>query len=153
MKSINEKIYNLIINDNLIELNNFLKNNSAFNINFHNSFYEIAFINNNINLLKLLLKNDSKKKDIISYFYNQDFLDSKILKYVLRNGFEISSDIISEFITDKKIDLIKQIFEYIIFDNDFIIKLLLYSNNKRELSNKELNMLITHEKNKINVKS
>jgi len=151
MKSINENVFVLINDNNIIELNLYLKNSSHYKIDFEESFYEIAFTNKNIELLKLLLKNDSKEKDIISYFYSQDALNIKILKFILRNGYVVTSDIISELIMDKRNDLLIQIFDYLIFDNDFILKLLLYNKNEWKLSNKELNRLIIEEKYKIDV--
>jgi len=145
----NETAIKLINGNNFEELKKLIKCHSE--IDFVESLYEAAFKINNENFIKLLLRNDIKNKNIISFFYDEDYLNLKNLKFILKCGYEISPDIFSEFIIDNRVDLIKEIFEYSIFDNSFILKLLLYYKHNRCLTTSDLQDLITLEKCKIDM--
>jgi len=51
--------------------------------------------------------------------------------------------------SENRINFLRQVFEYVIFDNDFILKLLSYSKNRTKLSKEELCHIIKVEMDKI----
>ncbi|ORX57851.1 hypothetical protein BCR36DRAFT_277776, partial [Piromyces finnis] len=93
--------------------------------------------------------------NIVNYLYHigSVYFDKAILKYIFSHNFNISclsTNLMSQFknIYDNGLDII---FNYSIFDNLFIIKMLEYYNNKKPLSNSQLKFIIMNEKSKIKI--
>jgi len=95
--------------------------------------------------------------DIINYLYYMsgysDFLNRRNLKYILNNGFHIkhiNTEVVHKMLKrDFNEGLLEILLKNYVFDNNFIIKLLVISHFQETVSNKELQQMIDNEKNKI----
>eukprot|EP00833_Pecoramyces_ruminatium_P006253 jgi/Orpsp1_1/1180285/evm.model.c7180000072785.1 len=111
--------------------------------------FEIAniLIKNNANI-NYKIDNDT----IINYLYRHISMNKKILKYLLNTEVHISSKFINVLIASKQNELLYTIFRYFFFNSSFIVKLLDIYKKGQPLSNKQLQAILSKEKNKINIK-
>jgi len=116
-----------------------------------------AISNSKFFIFKLLLKFGANIEynihdlDLLSKLDQENILSSRNLNFILSNNFLAIKNIISKLIKDNKYLMMKQIFEYFIFDPIFISSLLSIYKNQRPLSNSQLNSMILKEKRKINM--
>ncbi|KAG4099082.1 hypothetical protein H8356DRAFT_1390549 [Neocallimastix lanati (nom. inval.)] len=117
-------------------------------------------------IANLLLKNGVNVNykihdtDITDILYHDDNLTGDILKYLIKNGYNVTSNLITTLAKERKycylnasfIKLLKTIVQYI-FDDIFIIKMLSLYKNKTPLTEKQLTNIIDNEKNKIEIKN
>ncbi|ORX43115.1 hypothetical protein BCR36DRAFT_304476, partial [Piromyces finnis] len=100
---------------------------------------------------------DSSILNILQYLYRisgfKDYFHSKNIKYILNHGFNvqnISSDLINNLVLNEfRNDIVKTIFSYYIYDNNFILTCLTLSRYKKPLSTTQLKKIISREKGKI----
>jgi ankyrin repeat protein len=92
---------------------------------------------------------EEKERDIVNILYDNHFLNAKLLNYIIRKGFEITPKLVLQFIKNNEGELVKVVFENYIFNNDFILKLLLYYRNRTTVTAEALNDVISKELNKI----
>ncbi|ORX60949.1 hypothetical protein BCR36DRAFT_439349, partial [Piromyces finnis] len=166
LKSLNDYnsdfFINSIENGATIEIVEFLLINSNFkSIDFvfsgKDGFYKtplsLAIERNNFRIAELLIDYGANINDIpvTTFLFNQ-----KNLMYILSKG--ISNEFLQKLIiqlllrkNENSNVCLKRIFNYYIFDNAFILKLLSFYKNKTQLSSRELNTLIVKEKGKIEI--
>ncbi|ORX79358.1 hypothetical protein BCR32DRAFT_246443 [Anaeromyces robustus] len=100
--------------------------NNKMDINYHGN-----------NLIKRLIKN-TKNVNAIKYLIHNDYKKEFII------------DIVKNLIHDQNnIKILKMIFNYYIFDNNFIINLLYFGKKQISLTQNQLQNIITNEKNKL----
>eukprot|EP00833_Pecoramyces_ruminatium_P006226 jgi/Orpsp1_1/1180258/evm.model.c7180000072695.1 len=163
MKEFINQCIELIENKENIELDkklkksieNFKENHKLYD--FYNSLhdlYDISIKINNIEALTLLLQYDN------SYYWftkDSEFIKAeKKLKLLFKNNIDISTSFINSIIENnkenknKRIKLLKRIFQYVNFGNNFILHFILnHYKNKVPLSQVELSNIITKEKDKL----
>jgi len=98
---------------------------------------------------------DNEKINILHYLSRFDYLNKENLMYILSKGFcvdGITSDDIDNWISSKyKNNLLGIVFQHFIFDNTFIINLLHIYKNKTPLSREQFKVIISKEKNKLQI--
>jgi len=152
--NINQIAINLILKEKNNELKNFIEENYN-KITIDTLFLKTIIKNKKkdiYELLKLLINLKSGSESVISYLYERNILDRNILKFIIDYDNRINlSNFLVPFVKDKRIDLLKIIFEYYVYDRSFILNLLIIHKNKYSLSDKILKQIIFKEKNKINI--
>eukprot|EP00833_Pecoramyces_ruminatium_P003693 jgi/Orpsp1_1/1177725/evm.model.c7180000062600.1 len=114
-----------------------------------------AIVSNRYNIADLLLKSGAdinyriEGKDIITKLYNEKLLNNNNLNYILRNGFKITNELITETIGNFNNNFLKIIFDYYVFNNEFILQLLSLYKNQKKISNEKLKSMISQENDKI----
>jgi len=111
----------------------------------------------------LLIKNNAdinfmpeKNVTIVNYLYdNYSCIYSSQLKYLFKRGFYVkgfTSSLINKIVSSGWNNfLLSAIFDYFIFDDTYVLKLLSIYKNKLKLSNDEIDKLINDEKHKIRI--
>jgi len=89
--------------------------------------------------------------DILYKLYNEHLLNPRNLGFILDHGYNITSKLITMLIRNNRNDKLKKIFNFYIYDNTFILKLLSIFSHKIHLSSKQLNDIISKEKSKITI--
>ncbi|OUM59754.1 hypothetical protein PIROE2DRAFT_63566 [Piromyces sp. E2] len=139
-------------NENNQKLKDFLKNNEE-KIEFSECLCEEAFKNNNLEAIELLCESN-RMKNLAQGINNQEYRCTENLKNILRNErFKFTSDFIITLLKYERLDYVKYIFEDYLYNNECIIKCLLYrkqSNRKDSLDN-YIQEMIKNEKNKIEI--
>lgn len=175
LKNINNSNYDILIyaieeNVSLNILKYIINQTQYENLNYVKHFYYknnhppdvkvplyIAVSKCNFEIADFLLKNkaniNSNYDDgIINHLINHHYLNISNLKYILRNGFDITKidlELVSKFIKNNSIKQLEYLFKYFIFDNNFVIKLLNMLRNKISLTDDELYSILNNEKNKL----
>ncbi|KAL6631669.1 ankyrin repeat-containing domain protein [Neocallimastix sp. 'constans'] len=90
--------------------------------------------------------------DIFSKCNNEHTLNSKNLKFILNNGYSITTELITSLIRNNKNAILKTILNHFIYDNNFILKLLSCFRNNIAISKNQLEDVISREKSKIIIK-
>jgi len=119
--------------------------------------YLTAIDNRNKKEIELLYNNDKNnniENDIVYEMYKEDELSSERLQFIIENCtayLDISSSLIKLLIKDNNKQLLKALFKNLLkfFDNNFILKLLKYSESKTSVSDSELYPLINNDTYKI----
>ena len=99
-------------------------------------FIKNAIGNHNIVEIKKLSENICKddKIDIIFEMYNNNLLTSGCLQFIMKyytNYLEISKNLVKKLMKDGKVSLLDIIFNHFkIYDNEFILQLLIHSKNR-----------------------
>eukprot|EP00833_Pecoramyces_ruminatium_P004371 jgi/Orpsp1_1/1178403/evm.model.c7180000065138.1 len=120
-------------------------------INDDNSYLFIAIQKNNYKVADLLIENGGNI-NTIQLKYLHEMFNSKNYKYILSKGLKITSSLILYLIENKQNGFLEYLFKNYIFDNKFIINLLLlYKNGENKLSKKQFGHLITSEICKIQI--
>jgi len=138
---------------------NELDNNNIENLNSDNSLITACEYNNESDVKALVNRsNESINQEdkngntplIIAIKNDND----KIIKYLIKNGAEIrkhnnaGETPFTILCNNRKESIIKFIYENCIYDNEFIIMLLTYYQNRLPLSEMDLNTMLLLEKNK-----
>ncbi|OUM61246.1 hypothetical protein PIROE2DRAFT_62623 [Piromyces sp. E2] len=96
---------------------------------------------------------ENNKDDIIFEMYQNKLLTPELLQFSIKRCtkyFDISSVLIKNLIKDENISLLDVVFNNItIYDNEFIIHLLLHYKSKEPISTFDINQEISNEKYKI----
>ncbi|OUM63278.1 hypothetical protein PIROE2DRAFT_10246 [Piromyces sp. E2] len=126
----------------------------------------VAISNNNFRVASLLLKRNldifsDNFELILNYLLEYNLLNNKNLKYLLTvvSDTNIWDNFILELIlssidnnTKQIVGFLKIIFNYYIFNNTFILKLLTIYKNKRSLTTPELRSIISSSNNRVTVR-
>jgi len=123
------------------------------NINFKIKPFLTILDNGNIEILKTSInninKNNSKKIDIPLEIYENGFLTSNRLNFIIKNcsdSLYISSSLLKKLIKNNEIQLLKVIFSNSKFyDNEFIKTLLYQYKYKTSISDNDLNRIISND--------
>jgi len=115
-----------------------------------------AIMNNNFRYADMLIENKANinQFDVIYYLFKINKMNNKNLRYILVNGFNIKNItpyLINELIETKNNHILKVIFNYFIFNNSFILKLLHMYKKKEPISNLNLQDMLINEKSKIHI--
>ncbi|KAL6623867.1 ankyrin repeat-containing domain protein [Neocallimastix sp. 'constans'] len=116
-----------------------------------------AIDNRDVNEIEILVNNNENiGKDIIYEMYTRSLLTPRRLRFIMKNClnyFNISSVLLKQLIKNGRIFILDNIFENIkIYDNDFILDLLIHYKNEKAISTTELNQQISIEKYRISTK-
>jgi len=115
---------------------------------------------NRFSIVSLLLKNgadinyeiENKYKYPCNYWYNSyNFINKNNLNCFIDNEFKLSSGLMVYLIENNKTWILKKLFNNIIYDSKFIIKLILMHKNKVIISDQELINIIIEAKRKIKI--
>jgi len=119
---IERKLVSLIKDNNIIQLESFIKENIC-GIEFNELLYKTAIINNSKESLKVLIKYTNEISNLFEYnFITPDFLKNLFVD----DSIKVIPDIATIFIKNNRLELLKVIFEDYLFNNTFILKLLLH---------------------------
>ena len=136
------------------KLNDF--NKDSININIDSYKHVINTITNKIEKLDNDVNKNNKddKIDIIFELYRSKFLSSERLQFIIKHSyknFNISSNLVKKLMEeDENVYLLDDIFTNLKFyDNDFILRMLIYYKNKKAISVAVLNQQISNEKFRI----
>eukprot|EP00833_Pecoramyces_ruminatium_P005024 jgi/Orpsp1_1/1179056/evm.model.c7180000067754.1 len=97
--------------------------------------------------------------NILIHFLKFNKLDKINLKYILKQGVDINfedenqSHFLDFIIDTQHISFLKTVFEHFVYNNTFILNMILLHKNKIQLSNEELKSLIYEEKKRIKITS
>eukprot|EP00833_Pecoramyces_ruminatium_P008155 jgi/Orpsp1_1/1182187/evm.model.c7180000080254.1 len=116
---------------------------------FNSSFLSVAIEKNNFKIANYIIEKGEESINLLSYDNLLADINIKGYQYLLRKGLYITSDLCIEIIKQNKFKFLNQILKFFIFDNDFILLLLLYYKSKTEISNVYLNQIIEKEKKKV----
>jgi len=162
----NNENFDLLIyaieNDSSIEMINYIilyyksLNYTIFDdiINKYKSPLLCAFTHFKFSIIKILLKNGAdinykiQNTDIASLLYKNNTLNNENMKFIINNGYRITSKLLSLLISDNSFYFLKQIFDHYFLNNSFILSLLTISRNKIALSEQQLKCFIINEKTK-----
>ncbi|KAL6591265.1 hypothetical protein U3516DRAFT_854805 [Neocallimastix sp. 'constans'] len=142
----------------------------TLNYAFHGNLYGIyesplfwALSKNKFVIADLLLLHGAdinfiiQDDDIISKLYFNHLLNDHNLKYILNNGFSLTTELLITLLSKEGIDftkdyrdnLLKIIFKHYNIDNSFVLNLLSIYKNKFSLSKKELQKVILNKTDKV----
>jgi len=113
-----------------------------------------AILNNNFEIADLLIQHKANinQYDIIYYLFKINMLNSKNLNYILYNGFNIrniTTYLINELIETKNNFVLNRIFEFYLFNNEFILSLLKIYKNRECLTDQQIMDIVMKEKKRI----
>jgi len=119
--------------------------------------YIAAFDKKNTEVIKFLYNLNIEKNienDIVYELYNKNELNSERLQYIIENCtsfLNISSSLMKKLMKNNNKTLLEILFKYHLkfFDNEFILNLLKYYENKTQVSDSELYPVINNDKYKI----
>ncbi|KAG4100377.1 ankyrin [Neocallimastix lanati (nom. inval.)] len=140
----NKQIIDSIINKDNVQLRKLIYSQNG-KINLQESFYEASVNVKNLNAIKILCKKDNREKKLIDYLHKRHSLTPKLLRYLLKCGYKLEPYLFNDYIYSKKYDYFKEIIDYYIFNDELILKLILFHKNKTKLSKKELKEVINYK--------
>ncbi|KAL6605111.1 ankyrin [Neocallimastix sp. 'constans'] len=115
---------------------------------YNNIFLSAAIKCNNFNVANYIQEKGEETVNALSYDSLLDDINTKSYQYMLNNGLYITSNLVQEIIKHNKFKFLNQIFKFIYFDNDFILLLLSYYNDKNKVSISQWNEIFEKEKKK-----
>jgi hypothetical protein len=117
-----------------------------------------AIINKNYRAADFLIKRGAdinfkiNSINVLYYLLNNQFLDKSTLKYLINNGYDVA--VMDSFIINNlSNDYINIIFNYGIFDNTFVLRMLHGYKKQIPLSNAHIQFLVEREKKKIKIQN
>jgi len=128
------------------------------NKKIYNSPLSKAISSRNFKLASYFLKSGASihykinGKDIISKFFYENILDPKILRFAIKNGFDLNDEIITKLRYHPTYDYLNIIFEYYIIETTHIVTLILISRHRIPLSNNEFNEILNKKGSHLNIK-
>ncbi|KAL6593354.1 ankyrin [Neocallimastix californiae] len=146
----NKQIIDSIINKDNVKLRELIYSQNG-KINLQESFYEASVNVKNLNAIKILCKKDNREKKLIDYLHKRHSLTPKLLRYLLKCGYKLEPYLFNDYTYAKKYDYFKEIVDYYIFNNELILKLILFHKNKTKLSKKELKEVINYKLRELNI--
>eukprot|EP00833_Pecoramyces_ruminatium_P013124 jgi/Orpsp1_1/1187156/evm.model.d7180000055804.1 len=143
----NDNIFKFIEDKNTKELRKFIKNNPIKNKEKRYSYCLKAIEHNNIEALKYISGNGT---DIVLNLLNNECLTLNVLKFLINHSYKyITGPCIYEYTKENNEKALKIIFDTCIYNNSFIINLLLMNKNKKPVSNQDLKEMISNEHYKL----
>lgn len=146
-----------------IEMINYIIDNYKYEeFNYASSSYNsplyYAVKNENFKLADILIKNKANVNflcdnslTIIDYLYNKESLSRRQLKYLLYNNSNFSYELIINILSKNETNYLYDIFKYGLYNNSFILKLLSFYHHHTPVSKDSWDILISNEKNKIEI--
>lgn len=108
--------------------------------------YVKAIDNKNIDEIKSFKKNNENTEDIVFEIYSRGLLNQERLEFIIKNesaDIKIPSALIKQLLEENKFDLLSTFFQNIrLYDENFILKLLVHRKNNIVLSTSKLKRLI-----------
>ncbi|ORX61211.1 ankyrin [Piromyces finnis] len=113
-----------------------------------------AFLLSRFSIIKVLLQNGAninyeiQEIDIASILYKKNYLNNENFRFMINNGYKITSKLLSLLISDNSYYFLKIIFDTYFYKSSFILSILIISRNKIALSKDQLKSFIINEKTK-----
>ena len=111
-----------------------------------------ALKNNRFDIANLLIDYGAEIERI-PFETIKKIINMENLEYLKQKNYVVPSQLIHYLITSNANELLNQLFNLFLFNNEFILKLVLCHKNKMTLSNKQLRQIINSVTNKINFNS
>jgi len=117
-----------------------------------------VYFKGNFEIANILLKHGANinykinSVNILSFLNSQQVLNKNQLKFILENGFDVKN-IDSYLINNLSNEFVDIIFEFYVFNNDFIINLLNIYKDKKAFTTQQFAKIIEKERSKIEIKN